>query len=224
MKRSVIDSAIDEAIQALDGIRFRLPPFAFWSAANWSTAGAESRRIRINGLGWDVSDFGSGDFRSLGAVLFTLRNGNHSSPGMGTPYAEKVIVLKPGQRLPLHFHWQKTEDIINRGGGVLVMELYISTADDSPDSSSPVTVYCDGVETTVGAGQALELHPGQSITLPPRLLTRFWASRDSGTLVCGEVSTVNDDEADNMFAEPTSRFAQIEEDEPARHVLWNEHQ
>ncbi|MCL5104768.1 MAG: D-lyxose/D-mannose family sugar isomerase [Armatimonadetes bacterium] len=222
MKRSQVDSAIDDAIETLNGIQFRLPPFAFWSPEEWAGKGPECERVRINGLGWDVSDFGGEDFRSFGAVLFTLRNGNHQSPEMGTPYAEKVIVLKPGQRLPLHFHWLKTEDIINRGGGVLVMELYNATECDEPDTSGLVHVYCDGVETTLKPGELLELQPGESITLPPRLFHRFWASKNAGTLVCGEVSSVNDDSTDNLFAEPTSRFAEIDEDEPARHLLCSD--
>ena len=33
-------------------------------------------------------------------------------------YAEKLIMLKEGQRAPMHFHWKKSEDIINRGGEI----------------------------------------------------------------------------------------------------------
>jgi hypothetical protein len=163
-------------------------------------------------LGWDITDFGSGHFDEFGAVLFTLRNGNYQQPHLGTPYAEKVIILKPGQRLPLHFRWSKTEDIINRGGGVLTLELYNSLPDDAIDSTSPVQVYCDGRQRAVGAGEIFDLGPGQSITLTPRLFHRFWAKKEGGILICGEVSTVNDDHTDNFFAEPVSRFADIEED------------
>ena len=44
-----------------------------------------------------------------------------------------------------------------------------------------------------------------------------------GDLVVGEVSKVNDDNTDNYFLEPTARFADIEEDEPALHPLCNEY-
>ena len=222
MKRSEINAAIRLAEATLAAHRFHLPPFAAWPPEQWRQTSPEFERLHANGLGWDISDFGAGDFRNYGAVLFTLRNGNHREPEKGTPYAEKVIILQPGQRLPLHYHESKTEDIINRGGGILMMELYNSLADGSVDRDSAVDVYCDSVPRTVPAGEPFDLGPGASITLTPRLYHRFWASAEAGVLVCGEVSTVNDDNTDNIFAEPVARFAQIEEDEPPLRVLCNE--
>jgi D-lyxose ketol-isomerase len=223
MKRSEINSAIRTALEVLEQHQFYLPPFAYWAAERWSEAGPECERVRLNSLGWDITDFGSGHFDDFGAVLFTLRNGNYQLPQRGTPYAEKVIILKPGQRLPLHFHWSKTEDIINRGGGILEMELYNSLPDDRVDPASPVQMYCDGSRRTVGAGEIFDLCPGESITLTPRMFHRFWAKKDGGILICGEVSAVNDDRTDNLFAEPVSRFADIEEDEIPTHLLSNEY-
>jgi D-lyxose ketol-isomerase len=223
MKRSEINRAIAEAIEALRQNRMALPPFAAWTPEDWRRAGPDCARVKANGLGWDVTDFGLGDFDHAGAVLFTLRNGNHAQPELGTPYAEKVIVLKPGQYLPLHFHWTKTEDIINRGGGTLVVELYGAHADETPDKTSPVTVFCDGCQRTLQAGEPLRLAPGESITLIPRLYHRLSAAPDDGTLICGEVSSINDDRVDNRFAEPVSRFSTIEEDEPPLRLLCNEY-
>ncbi len=223
MKRSEINHAISRAKDALKELKFALPLFAVLTPEQWKQAGPEYDRIRKNGLGWDITDFGGDDFRNYGAVLFTLRNGNHAQPELGTPYAEKIIVLEPGQRLPLHIHFSKTEDIINRGGGVMVMELYNAKDDDSVDEQTEVSVFCDAVERRVKAGEIFELQPGESITLPPRLYHRFWASRDGGVLVCGEVSSVNDDNTDNLFAEPVSRFAEIDEDEPPDYLLCNEY-
>ena len=224
MKRSEVNNAIRTALAVLQEHRFYLPPFAHWGAERWSEVGREGERIRLNSLGWDITDFGSGCFDEFGAVLFTLRNGNYQHPDQGTPYAEKLIILKPGQRLPIHFHWSKTEDIINRGGGMLTLELYNSQADDGIDRSSPVQVFCDGRRRTVGAGEIFDLGPGESITLTPRLYHRFWAKKDAGTLICGEVSSVNDDRTDNFFGEPVSRFADIEEDEPPAYLLSNEYE
>jgi D-lyxose ketol-isomerase len=223
MKRSEINTEIQRAKELLAANGFALPPFAHWSPAEWKRAGAEHERLRVNGLGWDITDFGSGEFDRVGAVIFTLRNGNYRNPREGTPYAEKVIVLKPGQQLPLHFHWEKTEDIINRAGGVLVLELFNARPDETVDRDSPVTVYCDGVSRGLPAGGTLELGPGESITITPRLFHRFWAKKGAGTLVCGEVSSLNDDRTDNCFAEKTKRFAEIEEDEPPVHLLCNEY-
>lgn len=223
MKRSEVNHALRVADDALKALSFALPPFAYLTPEQWKEAGDKYDRIRKNGMGWDITDFGSGDFPRYGAVLFTIRNGNHAQPELGTPYAEKIIALLPGQRLPLHCHVSKTEDIINRGGGVMVMELYSAHDDDSVDRESEVSVFCDGVERRVAAGAEFALMPGESITLPPRLYHRFLASKDAGVLVCGEVSSVNDDNTDNLFAEPVKRFADIEEDEPPDYLLSNEY-
>ena len=223
MKRSRINALIREAKQLLEERQFHLPPLAYWPPERWSAAGPECERIIENGLGWDVTDLGMNQFDKIGAVIFTLRNGNCAHPERGTPYAEKIIIIKPGQALPLHFHWSKTEDIINRGGGILAMQLYKALEDDGIDRASPAKAFCDGSERTYQPGEVFELHPGESITVTPRLFHSFWASEKGGTLLCGEVSSVNDDRTDNCFAEPLSRFSQIEEDEPPIHLLCNEY-
>jgi D-lyxose ketol-isomerase len=223
MKRSLINREITHARELLRSRGFYLPAFADWSRVDWQQAGSEYDRVKINRLGWDVTDFGHDDFDHFGGVLFTIRNGNHQARELGCPYAEKAIILKPGQRMPLHMHWSKMEDIINRGGGNLMFELYCANDDDSLDRTTPVKVYCDGREMTIPAGAPFCLKPGESMTVTPRLFHKFWADANTGMLFCGEVSTVNDDETDNCFAEPVERFSQIEEDEPALWVLCNEY-
>ena len=223
MKRSEINKAIKIALDALETNKFALPPFGHWTPEDWQQAGTECDRVRLNGLGWDITDFGSEDFAHIGAVLITLRNGSVESPENGTPYAEKAIIMTPGQCIPLHFHWVKTEDIINRGGGTLVIQLYNALDDESLDMENTVEVYCDGCLKTIRPGDTMVLQPGESITLTPRLYHKFWAGEDGGVLVCGEVSTINDDMVDNRFAEKVSRFAKIEEDELPLRLLGNEY-
>lgn len=224
MKRTEINNAIVMAKEILEKYNFYLPFFAYMKKEDWINTGLEYRRIIQNKLGWDITDFGGNDFNRLGAVLFTLRNGNHKNIEEGTPYAEKYIILKPGQRLPLHFHFSKTEDIINRGGGILVMELYNAHQDNSVDFHNDVTVFCDGVQKVVKAGMPFSIEQGGSITLTPKLYHRFWADEKGGILICGEISTVNDDFNDNYFAEPVRRFAEIEEDGEPIHLLCSEYQ
>jgi D-lyxose ketol-isomerase len=126
------------------------------------------------------------------------------------------MIVQPGQVTPLHFHWQKTEDIINRGGGSLVVQLYQSTGSEAL-SDADVVVGVDGVTREVAAGGSVVLRPGESITLPPRLYHALWGQGQ--TVLVGEVSTVNNDHTDNRFHEPLGRFPQIEEDEPPLHLL-----
>jgi len=215
MKRSEINSAIRYAIQTLENNNLRLPAFAYWNMSQWKQKIDELDNIKAIGLGWDVTDFGEGDFNRVGAVLFTVRNGSLANKSHGTPYAEKIILQRheTEQEIPLHFHRVKTEDIINRGGGILMLELFNSHADDSLDTNSPITVKMDGFAHIFPAGAIVEVEKGCSITLQPGLYHRFWAKKGAGDLVVGEISSINDDNTDNVFFRELTRFSDIEEDE-----------
>jgi len=218
MKRSEINQIMRDADRFIRVRGFYLPPFAYWTPADWQAKGPEASEIVENGLGWDITDFGHGDYRKMGLFLFTLRNGNPANlrTMQGKIYAEKLLIVDVDQVTPMHFHWNKAEDIINRGGGRLLVQLYNATPDDGLDDS-PVTVSMDGVRYTLPAGTTVALHPGESITLPQRLYHTFWGA-DERVLV-GEVSVVNDDSRDNRFYEPMGRFPEIEEDEPPLYLL-----
>jgi len=174
-------------------------------------------------LGWDITDFGTNDFSTLGAVLYTVRNGEQNDPSVGVPYCEKYILMKEGQRLPKHYHVFKTEDIINRANGMLAVYLW-NTDEQGNQLDTDVTVPMDGILRTFKAGEEVLIAPGNSISLQPHIAHIFGPKPGCGDLIVGEVSKVNDDLTDNYFLEPTSRFATIEEDEPALHPLCNEYQ
>jgi len=212
-----------EADAFLKAHRFYLPPFAYWTPEDWATKGEEVREIVERRLGWDITDFGQGDFRKVGLFLFTLRNGTPQDlkKGRGKLYCEKVLIVDVDQVTPLHFHWVKTEDIINRGGGKLVVQLYNSTPEGGL-ADTDVTVSVDGIRRTVKAGDTVILSPGESITLPAGVYHAFWGA-ESRVLV-GEVSLVNDDRTDNRFYEPVGRFPEIEEDEPPLYLLVGDYQ
>lgn len=219
MKRSEINALIAEAADFFESGGFRLPPFAFYSLSDWNKVRNEAREIFDVGLGWDVTDFGSGRYSETGLLLFTIRNGKLNSAYNKT-YAEKIMMVKVNQLTPLHFHHLKTEDIINRGGGSLVFAFFL--ADDSDGlSKKPVEFVKDGVRHTAKAGERVILSPGESVTLPPRLYHSFHA--EGAPVMTGEVSSVNDDSADNRFYEPVGRFPEIEEDEEPRFLLCNEY-
>ena len=109
--------------------RFALPPFANWTPAEWDDIGHEYDEIRDNKLGWDITDYGLDDFSKVGMALITLRNGNFNIPKYKKPYAEKLLMLYQGQISPMHFHWSKMEDIINRGGNDCYIKVFNSTED-----------------------------------------------------------------------------------------------
>lgn len=217
MKRSEINAIMRDAGEFIRQRGFYLPPFAYWTPAEWA-ARDSVREIVENQMGWDITDFGHGDYSKAGLFLFTIRNGNPESfkTKGGKLYCEKIMIVNVDQRTPMHFHWAKVEDIINRGGGNLVIKLFNATPEDGL-AGTDVTVSTDGLQRVVKAGDTVVLGPGESITLPSRLYHEFWG--EGSRVLVGEVSLVNDDRTDNRFYEPVGRFPEIEEDEPPLHLL-----
>lgn len=224
MKRSEINKALKELAAMVEKYRFSLPPFCHFTPAEWQDKGHEYDEIRDNMLGWDITDYGLGDFDKVGFSLITLRNGNLAMPDKyRKTYAEKLLFLKEGQYSPNHFHWSKMEDIINRGGGNLLIRVYNSLPDEEIDKVSEVTVHMDGIVYTVPAGTQVKLEPGMSISIQPYLYHDFEVEPGSGDVLIGEVSQCNDDNTDNRFNPPVGRFPAIEEDEPPYRLLCNEY-
>ena len=221
MKRSEINRILGEAKQYMAEKQFILPPWSNWSVDDWKKNKAEVQEIVTNMLGWDITDFGSGDFYQRGLFLFTLRNGKFNIDKK--PYAEKIMIVEENQETPLHYHMSKMEDIINRGGGNLVIELYNATADNQL-GSDPVFFSTDGVKRSVEAGGKVILAPGESICLEQGMYHRFYGEAGKGKVLVGEVSMVNDDNSDNYFYEQIGRFPLIEEDEAPLHLLVSDYQ
>ena len=223
MKRSQINQVIKDTEKLAADNHFLLPPFCYWIPQEWQEKGHECDEIRDNQLGWDVTDFGCGDFAKIGLTAVTIRNGNQKNPKYDKPYAEKLLVAKEGQVTPLHFHWYKMEDSINRGGGILMMQLYNSTAKGDLDLTHEVHIVSDGVALVLPAGGVLELKPGHSVTYTKGLYHAFWGKEGYGDVLVGEVSMCNDDSTDNRFLKAPGRFPMIEEDEAPYRLLCNEY-
>jgi len=221
MQRSKINEIIQDADAFMQSFGVVLPPFAYWDADK--IRADEARQIRDRGLGWDITDYGQGKFDDLGLFLFTTRNGalEDLSSGRGMLYAEKIMITREQQLSPMHRHNIKAEDIINRGGGDLIIELFAPDAEGGIDRTADVTVPSDGVAVTLQAGGLLKLKPGQSVTLMPGIWHAFWA--EQGDCLIGEVSTVNDDRSDNVFEMPIGRFSTIQEDADPLHLLVSDY-
>src|ERR1019366_5200954 len=162
-------------------------------------------------------------FGRTGLVVFTVRNGHKTlQKYAGKTYCEKVLIVGEDQHTPMHYHASKQEDIICRCGGELVCQVY-NKNQEGKLGSSDVEVSLDGLRRRVKAGTKLVLRPGESVTLTPFMYHEFWAKPGTGTAVVGEVSTVNDDAADNFFLRPLGRFPKIEEDAAPAHLLCTEY-
>ncbi|MCQ0969987.1 D-lyxose/D-mannose family sugar isomerase [Paracoccus sp. TK19116] len=221
MQRSRINRIRAEAAEFIDRAGFRLPPFAHWTPDEFRDRATPA--IVDARLGWDITDYGQGDYDRLGLFLFTLRNGSLAelAGGGGRVYAEKLLISQDRQICPMHTHGLKTEDIINRWGATLAIRLVGSDEAGRMDRSRGVTVDCDGTSRWIEAGGILRLEPGESVTLRPGDWHEFWA--EGGPCLIGEVSTVNDDLTDNIFAAPIGRFARIDEDEAPERLLVSDY-
>ncbi len=203
---------------------FHLPPFADWTPEEIKKAGSEYDEIKDNKLGWDITDFGLGDFYKCGMGLFTIRNGNYfMKDKYPKTYAEKIICMYPGQRAQIHYHVFKMEDIINRGGNDIIIKVWNGTKDRKL-LDTDVTIHTDGRERVLPAGSEVTLHPGESISITPYLFHDFIMPETGSMALLGEVSQCNDDEKDNYwFNDKVGRFPRIEEDEEPYRLLCGEY-
>ncbi len=223
MKRSRINQIMTEAEEMIARFGFVLPPFAWWSAEEFREKAPDTRVAEAR-MGWDITDYGQGRFDEMGLFLFTLRNGrlDDLQKGGGMAYAEKLLISRADQLSPMHTHVIKAEDIINRGGATLAVQLYGSDEYGGFAEDQGGRVLCDGIAREYAPGEVLQLAPGESVTLMPGDWHAFWG--EGGDVLIGEVSTVNDDLTDNIFREPIGRFAEIEEDEAPRHLLVSDYE
>ncbi len=221
MKRSDVNRILKEGDVFIRSFGYVMPPFAYWTPEQMKTR--DHSAIKARGMGWDITDYGQGKFDELGLFLFTVRNGlaENLKAGSGMVYAEKIMISRQDQLSPMHRHIIKSEDIINRGGGTLVLELFQRDAGGGIDRDAKVQVPVDGEMVTLDAGGLLKLDPGQSVTLHPTIWHAFWG--EGGDVLIGEVSTVNDDNTDNIFEMDIGRFASVEEDEAPVHLLVSDY-
>ena len=220
MRRSEINAILRDAEKFLKSRQFYLPEWATWDLQDWRSNKDKVGYIVERMLGWDITDFGSGDFLKRGLFLFTMRNGKYGADKK--PYAEKIMIVEENQETPFHFHWSKMEDIINRGGGNLVIEVY--NADEHEQfADSPVRIRVDGIEHIVEPGGKIILHPGQSVCQEQFLYHRFYGEPGHAKVMVGEVSQCNDDNIDNRFYEAVGRFPDIDEDEEPLYLLCSDY-
>ncbi|GLS18634.1 hypothetical protein GCM10007874_16510 [Labrys miyagiensis] len=217
MRRSQIEAIIEKSLATMVKRGFHLPSFAGWTPAQWREKAEATQALRVAGLGWNIVEFEKDAFFKSGIAVFTLRMGDYRDlpKGRGRLYAEKAFVLFEGQRVPHHYHRVKTEDLINRGGGILGVNLVKVDAEGQPLAEA-ITLERNGIEVGVPANTTLNLEPGESIVLVPGVAHAFIGVNE---VLCGEISLVNDDATDNYFLQPLPPPSAIVEDVPARHLV-----
>ena len=224
MKRSSINDIIRDGDAFIRSFGYILPPFAYWSLEEMKARRKTSAGIFERRLGWDVTDYGQERFDELGLLLFTLRNGRleDMKKGKGMLYAEKIMISRKDQLSSTHRHNIKASDIINRGGGELILELFMPDAEGGIDPKAEVAVPVDGALRKLPAGGRLKLDPGESVTLLPGIWHTIWA--EGRDVLIGEVSTVDDDLTDNVLRDLIDRFSRIDEDVAPLHLLVSDYE
>jgi len=237
VKRSEINATMLLARDFFEAYRFKLPKWAAWSVVNWDYSGEEMQAIKDCQLGWDVTDFGLGDFLSQGMTSFMLRNGQPSRKsdqevsekipaetlnGLGRHYSEKILLVQLHQALPLLALKHRTHDLINRGGGDLVIQVYQSTPEHNLDEKSRIPLQVNGIAYNVKAGGIVRLVPGDGLTLQAGIYYKYWAEKAS--CIVGSISSTCDERNDYRFFDLNcQRFPEIEPDESPIHLLHYEY-
>jgi putative MATE family efflux protein len=190
------------------------------AAAYWTP---DQFKARIDArCGWDITDYGQGRFDEMGLFLFTLRNGRLADlqRGGGMCYAEKLLISGRTSCRPMHTHVIKAEDIINRGGATLVVELYGS--DDkgaSPPTRAAWSVRRDRARPM--ARREAEARPGRKRHADAGRLARLLGR---GRRRADRRGLDRQRRRDRQhLREPIGRFAEIEEDEAPTHLLVSDY-
>jgi len=186
MKRSEINAIMAQADDMMRRYGFALPPFAYWTPDEFKAKAGAARHVIDARCGWDITDYGAGDFDKMGLFLFTLRNGllGDLTAGGGMCYAEKLLISRQDQLSPMHTHVIKAEDIINRGGATLVVELFGSDDAGNFAEDRGGQVMCDGILRDYAPGEKLSFAPGECVTLRPGDWHAFWG--EGGDVLIGE--------------------------------------
>ncbi|WP_053240066.1 D-lyxose/D-mannose family sugar isomerase [Pleomorphomonas koreensis] len=195
MKRSEINTIIQDARAFATAFQRALPLWSNWQIPDYVENPDVARFVKRRQMGWDITDFGSGNFAECGLTLLCLRNGIQGDASE-RPYAEKMLIVRELQETPFHLHKVKLEDIINCGGGNLMIEFLHAT---EADRASPVDVMSDGRKIRLNPHEPLRLKPGESVTVERGVYHRFYAEAGTGKSLAWEVSQVNDDFTDNYL-------------------------
>lgn len=224
MRRSEINNLLDEGIALLNSKGISLPPQAYWSLQDWHENRDNAAELQKRGIGWDLTDFGSGKFESIGLLCYTLSNGILNSEGqpIDQVYSNKLLIVAEKQITPMHHHRSKTEDIINLGGGNLQIKIFNVSENERLDEESPVKIFRNGMGMNCEPGTTITLQPGERVRLDPIHFHEFWGQPGQGKVLVEEVSSVNDDRTDNIFLGEFGRFPEIIEDERPKYLFCTE--
>ena len=97
MKRSKVNEILRAGDEFIRSFGYVMPPFAYLSPKEMRAQRDRLGTIVDRRLGWDITDYGQGDFDRLGLFLFTARNGDAAdlTAGRGMLYAEKIMISRP---------------------------------------------------------------------------------------------------------------------------------
>ena len=130
MKRSRVNEIIREADAFIRSFGYVMPPFAYWTPDELQGAPAAPASSTPGSAGTSPTTARATSTSSACSCSPCATAAPPISPrGSGMLYAEKIMISRKDQLSPMHRHDVKAEDIINRGGGTLVLELFSRDAD-----------------------------------------------------------------------------------------------
>ena len=92
MKGSEVNAALRELEAMCEKHRCYLLLFCHFTLEQWRDIGHEYDEVRDCMLGWDITEYGLGNFDKLGFSLITIHNGNRAmADKYPKVYAEKLL-------------------------------------------------------------------------------------------------------------------------------------
>lgn len=222
MKRSHTNQALKELEDMCEKNCGYLPPFCHFTPEQRQSIDHDYDKVRNCMLDWDITDYGVGDSDILAFSLITLRNENRAMvDNYSKVYVEKLLYLKEGQYASNHFQWYKTEDIINRVGGNVLIRIRSSLSNEENDYEPDAAVYTASRINSASVGTQICLTPGERIHVQQYLYHAFSEEKKTGSVLLGKVSMDNDDTG-NRCNPTVGRFPKIRDYEPQYRLLCNE--
>lgn len=109
------------------------------------------------------------------------------------------------------------EDIINRGGGKMVMELLNQRNDGRVEEEKEVNVEKDGRIVKKKEGENMKIKKGERVKIMKGNWKDLWG--EGGDVMIGEVQNVNEDMKENILREKIGRLQDIEEKEKKLNMI-----
>ena len=215
MQRSEVNCLQREALRAFAEHRFALPPFATWNEAEWRNNPEAACYCHAHQMGWDITDFGSGDFAPRARDL--PRPERRQGFSTEKPYAKPPVVPRSTRRriISTASRWRTSSAAAAQPDPELAKYV------DGALAEQPVTVTVDDGSASPAPASRSSASPARASPSPARSGTAFTPKRATGRVRRGGLAGERRPYP-QLFLRKGRPVRGIEEDQEKLYPLWNE--